>query len=343
MSLPTQAEPHRVTEEALSEAVGDLDFLLRDELKRRWAGETELLTAICAYALLPPGKLSRPLLMLTAAEVVGGDAHAVLPAALGAEYGHVASLVHDDIIDNDDMRRGRYSIQRKFGVPDAIVAGDSLLFSLFAALAECHGRGIPAERVVRALDVVSRAGLELCRGQALEGTLCATRDWGVENYLLMIGQKTGAFFTSACEAGAILGGGSEEDVRRLGTYGAKLGTAFQIFDDLLAYTSTTEAIGKAATSDLRNGRLTLPVLLSYRSGTEADRRALREAVRGGDDTEDGLRALGNLLRETGGIEAAASLGREHLENALDVVRTLPAGLPRQRLELFAEFVASRNH
>ncbi len=143
----------------------DLTELLRSAIAARWVAEHGPLDAICRYALVPHGKLLRPLLLLHAVVAVGGEIDPVLPAAVGAECGHVASLVHDDIIDGDEMRRGQRSVQSKFGIDDAIVAGDALIFDIFRGLAECAGRGVPADRIVQALNTVARGGIDLCRGR----------------------------------------------------------------------------------------------------------------------------------------------------------------------------------
>ena len=178
---------------------------VRARLGGRWAGDPSLLARMCAHTLTPAGKLFRPILLLESALAVGGDPRLVLPAAVGAESGHVASLVHDDIIDGDDTRRGRPAVHAAFGVGDAIVAGDALIFDLFAGLAECHTAGAPADRVVAALAVVSRCGIDLCRGQSLEAEFCASGRFDHATYLHMVRLKTAALFRAACSPAATPG------------------------------------------------------------------------------------------------------------------------------------------
>ena len=133
---------------------------IHDELANRWMGDVDLLHAMCKHALIPAGKLFRPMLLLDSALAVGGKIEHVLPAAVGSEYGHTASLIHDDIIDADDMRRGRASVHRKFGVESAIIAGDSLIFRLFLCLAECRHTNVSADRIVAALEIAAISGIE---------------------------------------------------------------------------------------------------------------------------------------------------------------------------------------
>ncbi|MEU0885777.1 polyprenyl synthetase family protein [Lentzea sp. NPDC005914] len=311
-------------------------------LGERWGSGGSLLDAMCAHALVPAGKLFRPILLLESARAVGGDVEVVLPAALGAECGHVASLVHDDIIDGDDLRRGRPSVQHQYGVDNAIVAGDALIFDLFAALAECRLTGASPERIVLALEVVSRCGIDLCRGQSLEAELCRHMDFDVDAYLTMVRLKTAAFFRAACECGALLAGGAEEMVGALGMYAENLGVAFQIHDDLLAYTWTSETTGKPGTSDIRNGRLTLPVLLAHAAADESDRLAIKEVLVGEGDPEPRREILAAILDRTGAVTAAAKVAQRYVRSALGALDALPPTISRERLRGFAEAAIDRD-
>lgn len=325
------------------EDTASLGLVVGHALEQRWAGEPTLLASICRYALVPAGKMLRPVLLLEAALAVGGTLECVLPAAVGAECGHVASLIHDDIIDGDDLRRGRPSVQHKYGIADAIVAGDALIFDLFASLAECRRTGVPDSRVVSALDAVARAGLDLCRGQSMESELCRSRNFDADAYLTVARLKTGAYFRGACESGAILGGGVPEWIDALGTYGDRLGLAFQIHDDLLAYVSDTESTGKPGTSDVQNGRLTLPVILAHQSGGPEERRLLRELLSSDDDPAETLGLLHELLTRTGAITAAARMARECAEDSLRALQRLPRTPSRDRLSYLSDLVTQRDH
>src|SRR5262245_45485091 len=291
-------------------AVSRSGQLLREELLRRWPETADGLGATVRYALLPPGKLIRPIMALHAAEAVGGDPTLVLPAALGLEYLHAATLVHDDIIDGDETRRGRPAVPAAFGIPQAIVAGDHLIFSAFESIVEC-GNGLPPVRVLAAAGVLAATGVDLCRGQAMESRLAGDPDTGVAQYLDMIRLKTGALFRAVCHIGALLGGGQPTAVQRLATYGEHLGMAFQVRDDLLAYAVPAQVAGKPATSDLTNGRPTLPVLLAYESGTVAQRLELRQVLTEGGADEAQLARVQTLL------EASSALARAR-ERAADL-------------------------
>lgn len=323
------------------ERTGELLFAVARRLADDWSTQEDRLTDICRYALQPGGKLFRPLLLLESASAVDGDFTTVLPAAAGAEAGHVASLIHDDIIDGDEMRRGRPSVPSVFGRDDAIVAGDALIFYLFQGLFACGALGVPAERVLAAAGTVADAGLDLCRGQSMEADLCARFVCDVGAYLEMIRLKTSSMFRAACRSGAILGGGPPIWVDALGRYGDLLGSAFQIHDDLLAYTSDSAAMGKAATSDIANQRLTLPFLLARELGSTAFVDELDRQLRGDGDPVQRLTTMTAMVREIGAVDAAAEAARAHAARAADTLLVLPSSPSRDALTAVAHAAVDR--
>ncbi|WP_165969592.1 polyprenyl synthetase family protein [Nonomuraea terrae] len=311
-------------------------------LTGRWTGGHSSLDSMCSHALVPSGKMFRPILVLESALAVGGDARVVLPAAMGAESGHVASLVHDDIIDDDEIRRGKPSVQHQFGVDNAIVAGDALIFDLFLSLAECRKTGAADSRIVAAFDVVARRGIELCRGQIMEAEICERMDFDREAYLTMAGLKTASLFKGACECGALLGGGDDAMVEALSRYAENLGIAFQIHDDLLSYTRETGVMGKPDTSDVRNGRLTLPVILAYELGDSMDRLAITDGLSGEGDPTANRQALITILERTGALAGTERLAAHYSRQAVDALAGLPVTLSRERLARFAEEAIDRD-
>ncbi len=342
MSIPTIEQVPAISDMSIWESAEPLSLLISGELEKRWANGSSLVDSICHYALVPTGKLIRPILLLDSALAVGGNLSCVIPAAVGAECGHVASLIHDDIIDADDLRRGRPSVQHRYGIGDAIVAGDALIFDLFAGLAECRSAGAPDNRVVAALHAVARAGLDLCRGQSLESELTRNPRFDPEAYLDVARLKTASFFRGACESGAILGGGSAESVAALRTYGDLLGTAFQIHDDLLMYLSDSQTTGKPQASDVQNGRLTLPVILAYESAQSWERELVERALRGQDEPAHALANLCEVVRRTGAVDAAVKRARDLAGEARQALRILSPTPSRDRLDCFATLAIKRD-
>ncbi|HET6211111.1 MAG TPA: polyprenyl synthetase family protein [Jatrophihabitans sp.] len=296
--------------------------LLRQELGRRWPETADELNSIARYALLPAGKLLRPIMTLHAAEAVGGDPGRVLTAALGMEYLHVATLVHDDIIDADEMRRGRPAVATEFGVPNAIVAGDHLIFNAFGAIVD--EPQVPPDQLAAAVAVLAEAGRDLCRGQLMEGRLAGDLAASVRGYPEMIRLKTGSLFRAVCQIGALLGGAAPELAAGLGRYGEHVGLAFQIRDDLLAYVATPEQTGKPATSDLANGRPTLPLLLAYQAAADPQQLELDVLLRGRGGGQANLEWVSELLVETGAVAATRERMKLHSEHAHAELAALPA-------------------
>lgn len=311
----------------LAEAAPTMELLLR-ELDRRWPPEAERLHQISRYALLPAGKLLRPLLLMESAQAVGGGGPAVVPAALSVEYLHVGSLVHDDVIDDDAMRRGRPSVVARYGTADAIVTGDALMLGMFGVLTDGaeEAGGLPPGRVLGAVRVFARAGVDLCRGQAMEGELRGDLGCGLDRYLTMSSLKTGALFRAACRGGAILGGGTPAQQHALTAYAEHLGLAFQMHDDLLPYTSDPRTTGKSALSDIAAARPTFPVLLCHAMAGAPGRARLEAALGGALPAADALRTVHELLETTGALDAA----RDQATAQADRAKSCLAELPRSR-------------
>jgi geranylgeranyl pyrophosphate synthase len=325
----------------VAEQAQDHAALLRGAISGRWRTGADSLDAVCRYALAPPGKLFRSVLLLESARLASGDVTLVMPAAVGIECGHVASLIHDDIIDGDDMRRGQEAVHRRFSMDTAIVAGDALIFDSFLGLAECRGTGAADDCIVAALEVAALGGIEVCRGQALEAEICERRILDADTYVRMITMKTAASFRSACKGGAILVGAPPEWVDALGGYGEHFGIAFQIQDDLLPYQGNDAITGKPALSDIRNGRLTLPIIVAYRDGFADDSTVLDAALRG-DLGDEALPAVTGVLHRTGAIQACSSLAREHADAAREALSVFPHSPSRDLLASFAARAVDRD-
>ncbi|WBB57708.1 polyprenyl synthetase family protein [Streptomyces sp. WMMC500] len=330
-------------------------------------GDADYLATAQRWALSPPGKLLRPITLLAAAGAVGGSYDAVMPAAVGIELAHVATLVHDDIIDGDELRRGKAAAHREFGLAHGVLAADSLFFALFQQLGGCRRTGVPESCVLDAVEALGAAGQQTARGVAqevaLSGSLCevtAPADGGIAAYVEMVRLKSASLFRAACHVGALLGGGNPEQAGVLAVYGEAMGIAFQIRDDLLPYTSVVGGgdsadsggeydhddgdrvdlrAGKPVCSDLRNRRPALPVLLAHRLGGHAERAALAALVDGTSDEHGRHRQLSRLARETGALRAAQSMARAYVDRCHRALAPVPPGADRDRLAWLADEVA----
>ncbi|QPP08287.1 UbiA family prenyltransferase [Streptomyces bathyalis] len=300
------------------------------------------------WALLPPGKLLRPVLLLESAAAVGGSTEQVEPVATGFELMHAGSLIHDDIIDGDELRRGRAAIHRRFGADRAIVGADALFFAVFETLGECRRRGVPDRLITEATAVIAEAGLEITRGATMELDLSGTLHDDIDTYMEVARLKTAALLRAACRTGAVLAGATAEQTAALTEFGEALGIAFQIQDDLLPYAPLPRGTGgddgvagKSRTSDLRNGRPVLPHLLAHRHGSDADRALLAELLDGGTDEELRQDRLHRLLDKTGALRAAQQAADSHLDRCRRALKVLPPSPHRHRLAELADQYTSR--
>ncbi|QIS12145.1 polyprenyl synthetase family protein [Nocardia arthritidis] len=284
-------------------AVDTVATLLR-ELVAAWPAGRGRLSDMARYAVLPAGKLLRPILVLESARAVGADPVALAPVAVALEFLHVATLVHDDIIDGDQLRRGRPTVHARYGKGEAIVAGDALLLGTFLAIAE-GAESFPPAAVLKAVRIVAAAGLRLCDGQVTEAELTGDLDCGITRYRAMAAAKTGALFEAACGAGAILGGGSEAQQAALRAYAAHLGCAFQMRDDLLPYLADDARVGKSRMSDIANRRPTFPVLVAVELADTEQRARLELILSGRLSPDIAHMLLGEVFTETGALTVAA--------------------------------------
>jgi geranylgeranyl pyrophosphate synthase len=306
------------------------------ELDGLLAGDSGGLAVLHQHALLPAGKLLRPLLVVKSAVAVGGSPSAVLPAAVGLELLHVGSLIHDDIIDGDIERRGRAAVHHRFGTDRAIIGGDALFFRPFVLLAECRERGVPDDRIVRACRALAVAGEQLCQGAALELDLVASPHVPVSEYLRMAGLKTSPLLAGACRIGAILSGADETRLEALGRYGHALGIAFQARDDLLPYDTAPEAAGKPTDSDLGNHRPTLPVLLAYQRAGVRDRDLIEKLLADGGRGSDSHTRMAEVLRRTEAAEGVRTVVADYVQHCLRALEHLRPGPAVTELALLAE-------
>ncbi len=325
-----EAERARIAEVLVSQAQDSLE------------GPAGLLGEAMAYVLSSPGKLLRPLLMLEACRAGGGDPAAAFPAALGTEYGHVASLVHDDIIDGDSERHGKPALHERYDVPTGILAGDLLIFQTFLMFTHCAASGVDSDRVVTAIQVLSKTCIEMCQGQALEAAISGDLTTSEQTYLDMIRLKTASFCRAAAFIGAHLGGADQDATDALGAYGDYLGMSFQIVDDLLSYVGNTRIVGKSLRSDMDNRRVTLPVIYAL----EAGRMPVRQQIVEMFAAEPALhthRQLAGLLAATRALNRARATAYRYTQKAKDQLDRLPFSPSRERLRSLADVCLQRDH
>ncbi|MFC1464734.1 MAG: polyprenyl synthetase family protein [Candidatus Brachytrichaceae bacterium NZ_4S206] len=268
-----------------------------------------------APASAPSGKRIRPMLTLLSCEACSGDGLPAVPAAAGIELLHNFSLIHDDIEDRDELRRGRPTLWKLWGEAQAINAGDAMFAFAHLALLRSAERGAPSDRVVRALRAFDEMCVRLTIGQYLDLSFESRSDVTAGEYMRMIAGKTAALTSSACEIGALLGGADDATVQAFADFGHWLGVSFQLQDDVLGIWGDPAVTGKHD-SDLAHGKKTLPVLYA----AERDARIRRGYLEAGALSDDAVPPMREMIEAAGGkahAERAAEEAYTHALAALD--------------------------
>ncbi len=305
-----------------------LDGLLRAEL----VSDDPFIGELVSYVLSTRGKLVRPALTCLSAEAIGGGETERLYIAGTVELIHIASLIHDDIIDAADVRRGTPTVNVQWGNQIAVLLGDLLFARAFDLISRVrHPQVAPA--VAEAAVRMSQAEIK-----QIEHASEPHSDEGI--YLDIIEGKTAALFAAACRAGGLVAGATAAQATALAEFGQAWGMSFQITDDALDLTSRTEELGKPIGSDIQGGKVTLPVIHALRSASAADRAAMLRLLQ--TPSPDGkMEEVRLLLGRYGGIDYALDVARGYAEGAAAALGTLPPSAARQSLLDLTEFVVVR--
>ena len=285
------------------------------EFERQARSSVQVINYLGEYLRASGGKRVRPALTILANYAVGGDGarYNSIRMATVMEFLHTATLVHDDIIDKADMRRKRPTVNALYGNETAVLMGDWLYMSAFETSL--------AERSLPILDILTSVTRKMTEGELLQLTLLGDAEITEAQYFDVLKRKTAYLFSASCEIGAILGGASEKQQTALRDYGLNLGTAFQLIDDLLDFTSSEEALGKAAGADLLGGKVTLPLIYLREAepkSLEIVQTVLREEKYGAVQQQDLL----EVITRTGALEQARAKANEYAEAARTVLDCL---------------------
>ncbi len=302
-------EERRLTARRIFSLVASELALVEEEFERQARSNIQVIAYIGDYLRASGGKRVRPALTLLSTRAAGGDASRpnVVRMATVMELLHTATLVHDDIIDNAETRRNRPSINSRFGNQAAVLMGDWLYMSAFETSLQ--------ERSLTVLDILTAVTRKMTEGELLQLTLLGRADVTEEQYFDVLRRKTAYLFSACCEIGAILGGASPAVRRALRDYGMNLGTAFQLVDDLLDFTSDEGSLGKAAGADLLEGKVTLPFI--YLLGEEPGmKQAVQAVMREGSYGEFTREAFVRAAEQTGALERARQSAASYAEAAV---------------------------
>jgi len=266
------------------------------------------------------GKRVRAAMCMLCCAAVGGQADTAAPAAAALEMLHGFTLLHDDVADQDATRRGRPTVWRRWGVGQAVTAGDALYALANLAAMRLTTRGASADVLAGVLGELNSATLIVCEGQQLDISYEGRSDVTVEDYLDMIGRKTGALFASSCAIGALVGKTEETTRERLRRFGQQVGLAFQIVDDVLGVWGNSEVLGKPVGSDLKRNKRSLPVIHALSAVKGEDRAAMLSRLEAGIDDDDVAGELSEQMEALGSRAYAEAKAHESLAEALETLR-----------------------
>jgi octaprenyl-diphosphate synthase len=309
--------------------------LVEEEFERQATSNIQVVNYLGDYLRASGGKRVRPALLVLASYVVGGNGATdnCIRMATVMEMLHTATLVHDDIIDNAELRRSRASVNAKFGNQAAVLMGDWLYMSAFETSLK--------ERSLEILDILTKLTRKMTEGELIQLTMIGNAAITREEYFDILRRKTAYLFSGCCEIGAILGGADHEQQSALRDYGMDLGIAFQLADDLLDFTSDEHAMGKAAGADLLEGKITLPLIMLQEQNPEV-REELERVMYDGVYDEGRRESITAKLAENGTLESIRDIANSFAESARKNLVILPQTRYRSALEEIPNFVINRN-
>src|SRR5690348_6568893 len=305
------------------------------EFERQARSNVQVIAYLGEYLRASGGKRVRPALAILSTYAVGGDGsrYNAIRMATVMEFLHTATLVHDDIIDKADTRRKRPTINALYGNETAVLMGDWLYMSAFETSL--------AERSLPILDILTRVTRKMTEGELLQLTVLGDASVSEAQYFDVLKRKTAYLFSASCEIGAILGGASETQRAALRDYGLSLGTAFQLIDDVLDFTSSDEVLGKAAGADLLGGKVTLPLIYlrdAEPSRLEMIQTVLREEKYGTVQA----RELFEMLERSGALEKARNRAHEYAADAAAALDNLPESDYTDSLRALPTYILDRD-
>jgi octaprenyl-diphosphate synthase len=301
----------------------------------RTGSEVTMIPEVANHLISSGGKRLRPMLTLAMAQLNGysGDGHIKLAAAV--EFMHTATLLHDDVVDQSDMRRGRPAARKVWGNEASVLVGDFLLGQAFKMMVEVGS--------LRALEILSSAAAVIAEGEVMQLGAAKNTATTEDEYLAVIRAKTAELFAAACEVGPVLTQRSKAEAAACRSFGMNLGIAFQLVDDVLDYGGKSAKLGKNIGDDFREGKITLPVVLSFRRGSESERVFWTRSLEQGEITDSDLETAVGLMIKHRALEDTIKRAQHYGAIARDALALFPDSEMKHALEAAVEFCIARTH
>jgi octaprenyl-diphosphate synthase len=301
----------------------------------RAASDVSMIPEVANHLISSGGKRLRPMLTLATAGLCGyqGTGHVKLAASV--EFMHTATLLHDDVVDESDMRRGKLAARMLWGNEASVLVGDFLLGQAFKMMVEVGS--LPS------LDVLSSAAVVIAEGEVMQLSAAKDTQTSEDDYLAVIRAKTAALFGAAAEVGPILAQRPKAEIAACRGYGLNLGIAFQLIDDALDYGGTAAKLGKNIGDDFREGKITLPVVLSFRRGNESERDFWRRTLEKGEIEDNDLETAIATMRKYRALEDTVERARHYGAMARDALELFPASPWKFALNDVVDFCVNRAH
>jgi octaprenyl-diphosphate synthase len=313
----------------VSEEMAGVNRIILDKA----VSNVDLIPKLAHHLIDSGGKRLRPMLTIAAAKLVNysGEGHVRLAAAV--EFMHTATLLHDDVVDESDVRRGKSTARRVWGNQASVLVGDFLLGQAFRMMVDVGS--------LSALRILSNAAAVIAEGEVMQLSAAKNMDTTEDEYLNIINAKTAALFSAAAEVGPAIANRPATEQAALRSYGRNLGVAFQLVDDALDYAGDSARLGKSVGDDFREGKITLPVILCYRRGSEEERAFWQRTLSAGDIRDGDLEEAISLMRRHKAIEATFERARHYGAIANDALAIFPDSAPRTALREAVAFSIAR--
>ena len=333
--IPLDERPADRLIEPLAALVADDMARVNQTILSRTGSEVAMIPEIANHLISSGGKRLRPILTLATAGMCAYAGHGHIKLAAAVEFMHSATLLHDDVVDESDMRRGKAAARVLWGNEASVLVGDFLLGQAFKMMVEVGS--LPC------LEVLSSAAAVIAEGEVMQLSTAKDTATTEDAYLAVIRAKTAALFAAACEVGPILANRPRAEVAACRGYGANLGIAFQLIDDALDYGGSSAKLGKNVGDDFREGKITLPVVLSFRRGSEKERDFWRRTLEKGEIKDGDLEQALGIMRKHRALEDTIERARHYGAMARDALELFPPSPWKHALLDAVEFAVQRAH